>query len=119
MLSFEPSNASASVLLTPVDAGSGIYATYYTLNGSGVTTYTAPIAVSTEGTNTLKYYSVDMAGNVEEYVADDYAAYPGGPFVADHLVQIHGAYRVARGGSFARWRDLARTRRRQNITYSM
>ncbi len=66
----------------------------------------------------------DMAGNVEEYVADEYAAYPGGPFIADHLVKIHGAYRVARGGSFARWRDLARTRRRhghnpRSATYAM
>jgi formylglycine-generating enzyme required for sulfatase activity len=54
----------------------------------------------------------DMAGNVEEYVADVYAAYPGGSFVSDHLVQMQGSYRVARGGSFARFRDLARTRRR-------
>jgi formylglycine-generating enzyme required for sulfatase activity len=67
---------------------------------------------------------MDMAGNVEEYVADVYAAYPGGSFVADHLVQIQGAYRVARGGSFARFRDLARTRRRhghnpKSATYAM
>jgi len=67
---------------------------------------------------------LDMAGNVEEYVADDYAAYPGGEWVADHLVQIHGRYRVARGGSFARFRDLARTRRRhghnpRSATYAM
>lgn len=66
----------------------------------------------------------DMAGNVEEYVADIYTAYPGGPFVSDHLVQIHGSYRVARGGSFARFRDLARTRRRhghnpKSATYAM
>ena len=66
----------------------------------------------------------DMAGNVEEYVADVYGAYPGGPFVSDHLVQIHGSYRVARGGSFARFRDLARTRRRhghnpKSATYAM
>jgi len=54
----------------------------------------------------------DMAGNVEEYVADAYAAYQGGAFIADHLVQINGSYRIARGGSFARFRDLARTRRR-------
>ena len=65
-----------------------------------------------------------MAGNVEEYVSDDYAAYPGGEFVTDHLVQIHGRYRVARGGSFARYRDLARTRRRhghnpRSVTYAM
>lgn len=66
----------------------------------------------------------DMAGNVEEYVAEDYAAYPGGTFVIDHLVEIHGRYRVARGGSFARFRDLARTRRRhghnpRSQTYAM
>jgi formylglycine-generating enzyme required for sulfatase activity len=44
--------------------------------------------------------------------------------VADHLVQIHGDYRVARGGSFARFRDLARIRRRhghnpRSATYAM
>jgi toxoflavin biosynthesis protein ToxD len=66
----------------------------------------------------------DMAGNVEEYVSDAYAPYPGGAFVADNLVKIHGSYRVARGGSFARFRDLARTRRRhghnpKSITYAM
>jgi len=66
----------------------------------------------------------DMAGNVEEYVADAYAAYPGGTFVADHLAIIHGSYLVARGGSFTRFRDLARTRRRhghnpRSATYAM
>jgi formylglycine-generating enzyme required for sulfatase activity len=54
----------------------------------------------------------DMAGNVEEYVADDYAPYPQGREIDDHLRRIHGRYRVARGGCFARFRDLARTRRR-------
>jgi formylglycine-generating enzyme required for sulfatase activity len=66
----------------------------------------------------------DMAGNVEEYVADDYAPYPGGSFITDHLVKIQGGYRIARGGSFARFRDLARTRRRhghnpRSATYAM
>jgi formylglycine-generating enzyme required for sulfatase activity len=66
----------------------------------------------------------DMAGNVEEYVSDPYQAYPDGEFVKDHLVDIHGEYRVARGGSFARFRDLARTKRRhghnpQSPTYAM
>jgi formylglycine-generating enzyme required for sulfatase activity len=66
----------------------------------------------------------DLAGNVEEYVAGDYAAYPGGVYIADHLVQIQGDYRIARGGSFARFRDLARTRRRhghnpRSATYAM
>ena len=66
----------------------------------------------------------DMAGNVEEYVADAYQAYPDGDYVKDHLVDIHGDYRVARGGSFARFRDLARTQRRhghnpKSPTYAM
>ncbi|MFE2938925.1 formylglycine-generating enzyme family protein [Streptomyces sp. NPDC059255] len=63
----------------------------------------------------------DMGGNVEEFVADDYRPYRGGSFVADDLTGTDGstvteeapaAYRVARGGSFSRFGDLARTRRR-------
>lgn len=56
--------------------------------------------------------ALDMAGNVEEFVADDYVAYPGGRHVADHLVQTMTTYRVARGGSWSRFGDLTRTRRR-------
>jgi len=68
--------------------------------------------------------ALDMGGNVEEYVADDYAAYPGGAVVTDDLAQIHGTYRMARGGAFSRFRDLARTRRRhghnpRSATYAM
>jgi len=66
----------------------------------------------------------DMGGNVEEYVRDLYAPYPDGEAVCDHLVQIHGAYRIARGGGFSRFSDLARTRRRhghnpRSATYAM
>jgi formylglycine-generating enzyme required for sulfatase activity len=66
----------------------------------------------------------DMAGNVEEYVACNYAPYPNGQMVKDHLVELNGDYRVARGGSFARFRDLARTKRRhghnpKSATYAM
>jgi formylglycine-generating enzyme required for sulfatase activity len=83
---------------------------------------TAPVGAFVGGESAFGI--ADLAGNVEEYVAGDYAAYPGGQAVADHLVQIHGAYRVARGGSFARFRDLARTRRRhghnpRSATYAM
>ena len=82
----------------------------------------SPIGAFIEG-NTMTGLT-DMAGNVEEYVADNYTAYPGGDFITDHLVEIHGAYRIARGGSFARFRDLARTRRRhghnpRSVTYAM
>ncbi|HZJ63504.1 MAG TPA: SUMF1/EgtB/PvdO family nonheme iron enzyme, partial [Kofleriaceae bacterium] len=55
---------------------------------------------------------LDMAGNVEEYVADDYAPYPGAAPIADDLLRRAGSYRIARGGSFARFADLARSKRR-------
>lgn len=76
---------------------------------SGVHT-TSPVGAFPAGRSPCGAH--DMGGNVEEYVADRYAPYPGGPFIADHLVQAMGEYRVCRGGSFARFGDLARTRRR-------
>ncbi len=54
----------------------------------------------------------DMAGNVEEYVLDEYHAYPGGNYINDDLASALGSYRICRGGSFARYADLARTSRR-------
>lgn len=54
----------------------------------------------------------DMAGNVEEFVKDNYRAYPGGEIVTDDLLQKFGNYRIARGGSFTRHCDLARCKRR-------
>ncbi|OGT30994.1 MAG: hypothetical protein A3E87_06165 [Gammaproteobacteria bacterium RIFCSPHIGHO2_12_FULL_35_23] len=54
----------------------------------------------------------DMAGNVEEYTADDYAAYPNGSKINDDLLVSEKQYRVCRGGSFTRYADLARCARR-------
>ncbi|WP_416968508.1 formylglycine-generating enzyme family protein [Streptomyces sp. 4F14] len=54
----------------------------------------------------------DLAGNVEEFVADDYAGYPGGVAEPDDLLLTRGSYRVARGGSFTRYGDLTRCTRR-------
>jgi formylglycine-generating enzyme required for sulfatase activity len=55
----------------------------------------------------------DMAGNVEEWVADDYRPYPGSSvLVEDDLARSLGRYRIARGGAFTRFRDLARSKRR-------
>ncbi len=83
---------------------------------------TSPVGVFVGGESVFGIS--DLAGNVEEYVADEYGPYPEGTFIADHLVKIQGRYRVARGGSFARFRDLARTRRRhghnpKSTTYAM
>lgn len=54
----------------------------------------------------------DLAGNVEEHVADDYAPYPGGQAVDDDLSARSGQYKMTRGGAFTRFGDLARCRRR-------
>ncbi len=53
----------------------------------------------------------DMAGNVEEYVSNNYFVYPGGFPVTDDLGGI-STYRITRGGSFSRHIDLARCSRR-------
>jgi hypothetical protein len=47
------------------DGTSGIARTEYRVNGGNWTTYEAPTYVGTEGTNTVEYRSVDLAGNVE------------------------------------------------------
>lgn len=83
---------------------------------------TTPVGIFAEGNS--PFGVADMAGNVEEYVRDVYAAYAQGQFISDHLVQLNGDYRVARGGCFSRLRDLARTRRRHgrnpaSQTYAM
>jgi 5-hydroxyisourate hydrolase-like protein (transthyretin family) len=54
-----------NVRLTPTDADSGVFATYFRLNGGAVQTYTGPIAVFGQGVNVVEYWSIDWAGNVE------------------------------------------------------
>jgi hypothetical protein len=62
-------NASQTVTLTSVDgAGSGVAATYYTIDGSTPTTTSTSgtsVALTADGTYTVKYFSVDNKGNVE------------------------------------------------------
>jgi toxoflavin biosynthesis protein ToxD len=72
---------------------------------------TTPVGIYLEGES--PFGVADMAGNVEEYVANPYLPYPGAEAIHDDLVQLHGeSYRVARGGSYARHGDLARCQRR-------
>ncbi len=68
-----------------------------------------PVGIFLEGASSFGV--LDMAGNVEEYVQDFYAPYPRGQWVKDDLSTV-GRYRITRGGSFSRHRDLARTTRR-------
>ncbi|MGY2374255.1 formylglycine-generating enzyme family protein [Pseudomonas sp. SDO524_S393] len=71
---------------------------------------TTPVGLLVEGAS--PFGCLDMAGNVEEYVANDYAPYPGGDAITDDLVTVVGTHRIARGGSFTRFRDLTRNCRR-------
>ena len=78
---------------------------------------TTPVGIFPRGAS--PFGVLDMAGNVEEYVADDYRPYPGAQVVRDDLIDTYGDdYRVARGGSFARHGDLARCARRHGWYHS-
>jgi len=74
---------------------------------------TTPVGIYPDGATTLG--GLDMAGNVEEYVSNNYFPYPNGEDIKDHLGSIN-EYRIARGGSFTRHADLARCRRRHGST---
>ena len=78
---------------------------------------TTPVGAYPDGAS--PFGVLDLAGNVEEYVADDYGSYPGATVIADDLTATYGGqYRVARGGSFARHGDLARCARRHGWYHS-
>lgn len=57
-------NQDVTVVLTPSDNLSEVKSTHYTLNGGAEQTGTS-VPVGTDGTHTLRYWSVDNAGNVE------------------------------------------------------
>ena len=59
------SSTTATISLTATDTFSGVVGTYYELDGGATTTYTAPFEVSAEGTTTVAFWSVDVAGNIE------------------------------------------------------
>ncbi len=71
---------------------------------------TTPIGMYPQGRSPLGID--DLGGNVEEHVAGEYAAYPGGQTVDDDLSTQSRHYRMTRGGAFTRFGDLTRCRRR-------
>lgn len=60
-------NRSATVRLDAADeGGSGVKGTSYVLDGASSQTYAGPILIDGEGAHTLRFWSEDHAGNVED-----------------------------------------------------
>ena len=55
---------SFTLVFAPTDTGSGVAATYYSLDGGAVQTGTS-VLIAGAGRHTVKFYSKDIAGNVE------------------------------------------------------
>jgi hypothetical protein len=58
-------SATVSVDLVATDPSGPVAFTRYNLDSSADATYTSAISISGDGTHTLRYWSADMAGNVE------------------------------------------------------
>ncbi len=76
-------NSSRNVTLACTDDNSGCVATYYTVDGSTPTpssqVYTGPITIA--ATTTLKFYSIDRAGNAELVKTESYLYDAAAPVV--------------------------------------
>ncbi|OGE84530.1 MAG: hypothetical protein A3B23_01445 [Candidatus Colwellbacteria bacterium RIFCSPLOWO2_01_FULL_48_10] len=58
--------SNVTFALSASDSTSGIYTIKYSLdNGNTWSVYASPVMISTEGINTIQYYSEDSAGNTE------------------------------------------------------
>ncbi len=73
---------------------------------------TTPVGVYPDGASPCG--ALDMAGNVEELVADLYGPYPGSRFADPD----YGGYRVTRGGVWSLDGDLARCDRRHGTAFA-
>ncbi|XEC95383.1 hypothetical protein AB6A23_02050 [Paenibacillus tarimensis] len=66
----EWTNQGVEITLTATDDESGVANTYYSLNGNVFTAGTS-FTVSKEGINSIAYYSIDKAGNIETKKSHD------------------------------------------------
>ena len=57
--------SSTTVTLTATGGDGGVDYTEYRIEGGSWVTYTAPLGISGEGTHTVEFRSVDMAGQIE------------------------------------------------------
>lgn len=58
-------SAGSQVTLSATDDGSGVAQTVYTLDGGPQTIYSSAFTVTGAGAHTVRYHSIDKAGNVE------------------------------------------------------
>jgi DNA/RNA endonuclease YhcR with UshA esterase domain len=58
-------NEDVTLALTAADAGTGVASTVYKVNDGDWTAYTAPVTISQEGVNVIRWYSTDVTGNAE------------------------------------------------------
>jgi hypothetical protein len=92
--------SSAAIRLTATDAGSGVAATYYKLDGGAQVAGTS-ISTSVVGTHTIEFWSVDVAGNIEAHETATFtvtapAPTPTGSYtVRTRIIGEHVAGRVA------------------------
>jgi outer membrane protein assembly factor BamB len=56
---------AVQVSLTASDAMSGIANIFYSVDGGAQQTYAGPFTISTDGSHTVNYWSMDVAGNTE------------------------------------------------------
>lgn len=66
-------DTAVQVTLAATDNLSGVISTSYQLDGGPVTAYSTPLLVSTLGSHTVKFYSVDYASNTETTKAVSFA----------------------------------------------
>jgi hypothetical protein len=62
-----------TITLGGVDSLSGIDATYYKVDGGATQTYSGPFSFDQNGKHTIRFWSTDKAGNVEDETAPGHA----------------------------------------------
>jgi hypothetical protein len=93
----------ATISLTATDTYSGVGTSRYKVNGSATTTYAGPVVVtSPEDTDTVQYWSVDVAGNVESTKSVSFRldlSAPTTPTSVTHLTDSTSTVTLSWGGS--------------------
>lgn len=97
-------DAPVTFSLAASDGSSGVKETLFSVDGSSPMLYTQPVTVGSEGAHTIRFHSVDRAGNTEAEQTVQFAIDlpdPVDPVVAD-VERVPGADRYAVAANVAR-----------------